>query len=98
MNLQTQRKLKMNITIGAIGCKQCLLWSNIEEIYCYSCKGKHNMQDLKNVSVIKQVENLVKSHISDLFEYVKGILDKTTSSLEGKIERDILSNNSLLIF
>jgi hypothetical protein len=85
------------VSCGATGCKQCLLRSNIEEIYCYCYKGKHKMQDLKNASVIKQVENLVKSHISDLFEYVKGILDKTASSLEGKIDGDILSNNSLLI-
>ena len=81
------------VSCGATGCKQCLLRSNIEEIYCYCCKGKHKMQDLKNASVIKQVENLVKSYFSDLFEYVKENLDKTASSLEGKIERGIQINN-----
>jgi len=86
------------VSCGATGCKQCLLRSNIEEIDCYSCKGRHITQDLINKPVIKQNENLVKFHVSDLFEYVKGILDKTTSSLEGKIERDILVNNKLLIF
>ena len=85
------------VSCGAFGCKQCLLRSNIEEIDCYSCKGKHKTQDLKNTPVIKPNENLVKSYVSDLFEYVKGILDKTASSLEGKIDGDILSNNSLLI-
>jgi hypothetical protein len=83
----------IQVSCGAIGCKQCLLNSNIEEIDCYSCKGKHKTQDLNNTPVIKSVENLVKSYVSDLFEYVKGNLDKTTSSLEGKIERDIQINN-----
>jgi hypothetical protein len=72
---------------GAIGCKQCLLRSNIEEIDCYSCKGKHKTQDLKNTPVIKPNEHLIKSYVSDLFEYVKVNLDKTASSLEGKIEK-----------
>jgi hypothetical protein len=83
----------IQVSCGAIGCKQCLLNSNIEEIDCYSCKGKHKTQDLNNTPVIKSVENLVKSHVSDLFEYVKQNLDKTTSSLEGKIEKDIQINN-----
>jgi hypothetical protein len=78
------------VSCSAFGCKQCLLRSNIEEIYCYSCKGKHKMQDLINTPVFKTVENLVKSHVSDLFEYVKVNLDKTGSSLEGKIERYFL--------
>ena len=81
------------VSCGAFGCKQCLLRSNIEEIDCYSCKGKHRTQHLKNTPVIKQVENLVKSYFSDLFEYVKENLDKTASSLEGKIERGIQINN-----
>jgi hypothetical protein len=76
---------------GAIGCKQCLLRSNIEEIDCYSCKEKHRTQDLKNTPVIKSIENIIKSFVSDLFEYVKINLDKTTSSLEGK--RNILFNS-----
>jgi hypothetical protein len=79
----------ITVSCGATGCKQCLLNSNIEEIYCYSCKGKHKTQDLKNTPVIKSFENLVKSYVSDLFEYVKVNLDKTASSLEGKIDRDI---------
>ena len=55
------------VSCGATGCKQCLLRSNIEEIDCYSCKRKHRKQDLINTPVIKQVENLVKSYVSDLF-------------------------------
>ena len=74
---------------GAIGCKQCVLRSNIEEIDCNSCKEKHRTNDLKNIPVIKPYENLVKSYVSDLFEYVKVNLDKTASSLEGIKERDI---------
>ena len=77
------------VSCGATGCKQCLLRSNIEEIDCYSCKGKHRTKDLINIPVFKSFENLVKSYVSDLFEYVKGILDKTASSLEGKIEKNI---------
>jgi hypothetical protein len=79
----------IQVSCGATGCKQCLLNSKKEEIDCYSCKGKHKTQDLKNIPVFKSFEHLVKSYVSDLFEYVKGILDKTASSLEGKIERDI---------
>jgi hypothetical protein len=81
------------VNCGAIGCKQCILRSNNEEIDCYSCKGKHKTQDYKNTPVIKNNENLVKYYVSDLFEYVKENLDKTTSSLEGIKERDILINN-----
>jgi hypothetical protein len=79
----------ISVSCGATGCKQCLLNSNIEEIDCYSCKGKHKTQDLKNIPVFKSFENLVKSYVSDLFEYVKVNLDKTASLLEGKIEKDI---------
>jgi hypothetical protein len=39
----------------------------------------HKTPDLKNIPVFKSFENLVKSHISDLFEYVKENLDKTAS-------------------
>ena len=76
------------VSCGALGCKQCLLRSDIEEIDCYSCKGKHRKQDLINIPVFKSFEHLVKSYVSDLFEYVQGILDKTASLLEGKIERN----------
>ena len=78
------------VSCGATGCKQCLLDSNIEEIDCFSCKGKHKTKDLKNIPVFKSVENLVKSHVSGLFEYAKVNLATTASLLEGKIERDIL--------
>jgi hypothetical protein len=74
------------LSCGAIGCKQCILRSNNEEIDCYSCKGKHRTENFKNTPVIKQVENLVKYYVSGLFEFVKVNLDKTTSSLEGKNE------------
>ncbi len=60
---------------------------------CYSCKGKYKSQDLKNIPVFKSFENLVKSYVSDLFDYVKVNLDKTSSSLEGKKDRDIQVNN-----
>ena len=43
--------------------------------------------------VFKSFENLVKSYVSDLFEYVKENLDKTASSLEGKKDREIQVNN-----
>jgi hypothetical protein len=81
------------VSCGATGCKQCLLDSNIEEIDCFSCKGKHKTQDLKNIPIFKSFENLVKSYVSDLFEYVKINLDKTASLLEGKIDRDIQDNH-----
>ncbi len=72
------------VNCGSIGCKQCLLRSDIEEIDCYSCKGKHKTEDLINTPVIKPNQNLIKFYVSDLFEYVKENLDKTASSLEGK--------------
>ena len=80
----------ISVSCGAFGCKQCLLTSNIEEIDCYCCKEKHKTKDLKNIPVFKSVENLVKSHVSGLFEYAKVNLATTASLLEGKIERDIL--------
>ncbi len=78
------------LSCGAFGCKQCLLTSSLEEIDCCSCKEKHKTKDLNETPVFKQNENLVKSNVSDLFEYVKENLNKTASSLEGKIERYIL--------
>jgi hypothetical protein len=71
------------VSCGAIGCKQCILRSNNEEIDCYSCRGKN----FKITPVIKPNEYSIKSYVSDLFEYVKVNLDKEVSSLEGKIEK-----------
>ena len=41
----------------------------MEEIDSNSCKGKHSSKDLKNMSVIKSTENMVRLFASDLFEY-----------------------------
>ncbi len=71
------------VSCGAIGCKQCILRSNNEEIDCYSCRGKN----FKIKPLIKPNEYSIKSYVSDLFEYVKENLDKEVSSLEGKIEK-----------
>ena len=77
----------IKVTCGAIGCKQCVLTSTSEEIECFSCKGKHKTQDLKNTPVIiYSVENLVNSNVSDLLEYVKINLNQTAKLLEGKKE------------
>jgi hypothetical protein len=73
------------VSCGAIGCKQCVETSKIDEIACNSCKGKHKTKHLINTPVIKVCETIVKSFVSDLFEYVKISLDKSASSLEGKI-------------
>jgi hypothetical protein len=75
----------ITVHCGATGCKRCFLCSNTDEIDCNSCKEKHKSQDLKNTPVMS-VETLVQSNISDLIEYTKMNLDKTVSSLEGKIE------------
>ena len=66
---------------GAIGCKECITSSKTEEIECNSCKGKHSAKNIKNIPVIKSVENIVKLLASDLFEYAKGNLEKTTDLL-----------------
>ena len=50
----------ISVSCGAFGCKQCLLVSKIEEIFCFSCRGKHKTQDFKNTPVIKQVKDLIK--------------------------------------
>ena len=72
------------VSCGAIGCKECIISSKTEEIECYSCKGKHSARDLKNIPVIKSNESLVNLYASDLFEYVKENLEKTTVLLKGK--------------
>ena len=74
------------VSCGAIGCKQCVLDSNIEEIDCFSCKVKHETDDLKKSPVMRPIENIVKSNVSDLLEYVKINLNQTAKLLEGKIE------------
>ena len=71
------------LSCGAIGCKQCVSRSRSEEIECFSCKQKHETDDLKKSLVIRPIENIVKSYVSDLLEYVKINLDKTASLLEG---------------
>ena len=73
------------VSCGAVGCKECIASSKTEEIDCYSCKGKHKINDLKNTPVIKPMENTVKSNINDLFEYAKGNLEKSFNLLKGKI-------------
>ena len=73
----------ITVSCGAIGCKQCVSTSESEEIECFSCKQKHETDDLKKSLVIRPIENIVKSYVSDLLEYVKINLDKTASLLEG---------------
>ena len=57
------------VSCDAIGCKECITKTKTEEMECYSCKGKHSVNDLKNTLIIKVIENTVKSNINDLFEY-----------------------------
>ena len=73
------------VSCGATGCKECITALNAEEIDCYSCKGKHSVNDLKNTPIIRAFESLVKSNINDLFEYAKGNLEKSFNLLKGKI-------------
>ena len=72
------------VSCGAIGCKECIRSSKIEEMECYSCKGQHSTKDLNNVPVIKSYENIVKLFASDLFEYSKENLEKNIDLLKGK--------------
>ena len=74
------------VSCGAIGCKECIAFSDIEEIDCYSCKEKHPTKDLKTMPVIKSIEKMVKSFVNDLFEYSKVNLEKTTDLLKGKFK------------
>ena len=73
------------IDCGATGCKECITASNMEKIECYSCKGKHLIEDLKNIKLVKSMENMVKSFVNDLFEYAEGNLEKLFNLLKGKI-------------
>ena len=77
------------VSCGAIGCKECIKSSKKEEIECFSCKEKHPTKDLKNMPVIKSNENIVKFFASDLFEYAKENLEKTTDFLKGNFETNL---------
>ena len=75
----------IQVSCGAIGCKECICSSKEELIDCYSCKDKHVKRGLINKPKIKVVENVVISCLNDLFEYTRENLKNTFDLLKGKI-------------
>ena len=58
------------IECQSAACKQCILDSKEEMIYCYECKNNHKKTMLMNAPENKLVENFIKSSLTELFEYV----------------------------
>ena len=81
---------------GATGCKECITSSKMEEIECYSCKGKHSAIDLKNMPGINSIENIVKSFANDLIEYSNENLEKNTDLLKGNFRQASIKFNLFL--
>ena len=65
-------------------CKQCIIDSKYQRIYCYGCKSYHEKIKLLNAPVIKYVENSIKISLHDLFEYVDEKLKDSFKCLNGK--------------
>ena len=65
-------------------CKQCILDSKEENIYCYACKNKHDKTKLIDAPANKFTADLVKSLLNELFEYVDEKLKESFDSLTSK--------------
>ena len=63
-------------------CKQCIVDSQDENIYCYGCKNKHEKRSLLKSPANKCVEEFIKSSLNDLFEYVDGKLKDSFENLK----------------
>ena len=73
----------INVSCGAICCRECIDSSNIEELDCSSCRGKHQKKDLKDKKVIKAVETMMNFFLNDLLDYVKNNLEKVSNLTKG---------------
>jgi hypothetical protein len=65
-------------------CKQCILDSKEENIYCFGCKNKHEKTSLLNAPMNKFVENFIKSSVNELFDYVEEKLKDSLKILASK--------------
>ena len=63
-------------------CKQCIVDSKDENIYCYGCKNKHEKTSLLKAPAHKFVEESIKSSLNDLFEYVDEKLKDSFENLK----------------
>ena len=75
------------VSCGAIGCKECICSVKEELIECSNCNGKHKTKEFENAPVIIAFENIVKFFVSDLIQFAKLNLEKTTDLLKGIISR-----------
>ena len=64
-------------------CKQCILDSKEENIYCYECKNKHEKTKFLNAPANIFAE-IIKSSLNELFEYVDEKLKNSFESLTSK--------------
>ena len=71
------------IECQSYACKQCILDSKEEMIYCYRCKNKHEKTKLMNAPANKFAE-IIKSSLNELFEYVDEKLKNSFESLTSK--------------
>jgi hypothetical protein len=53
------------------GCRQCVIDSNDENIYCFNCKEVHKKKDLMDAKINELAKTLIDSHLNDLFEYTE---------------------------
>ena len=65
-------------------CKQCILDSKEEYIYCYGCNNEHEKTKLLNATTNKVVEDSIQSSLDDLFEHVDDKLKDSFESLSSK--------------
>ena len=66
-------------------CKQCILDSKVENVYCYGCKSKHEKTKLLNAPANIFVENLIKNSSNELFEYVDEKLNDSFKNQNSKL-------------
>ena len=67
------------------GCKQCVVDSKDENIYCYNCKEIHKKKDLLNAPINKLAKTLIDSHLNDLFDYVDTNLTKASEAVNSNL-------------
>ena len=74
-------------------CKQCVVDSKDENIYCYGCKNKHEKTSLLKAPDNKFVKESIKCSLNDLFEHVD---EKLKDSFENL--KSIKNYNKQMIF
>ena len=73
------------IPCGGNACKSCV--KDLKETNaCYSCNGRHSINDLANATTNKIVVALLEDYTIELFDHILPKVTTVTNDLKSKIE------------